>query len=119
MTTQPQPAAVQPIATLEQDVATWLDLTERIEQLTSQRDTVKARLAQHGVGVHTTAAGVKVTVSPPPRAFNLDRAWQMLTPEQRQLCLSPDAAKVKKQLPPVLAEDCMDPGRGANRVIVK
>lgn len=109
----------QPIRTLDDDVATWLDLTERIEELTSQRDAVKARLALHGIGTHTTAGGVTVTVGAPPRRFNLERAWSMLTEDQKDVCTSPDAAKVKKQLPGVLVDDCYDEGTGAPRVTVK
>ena len=114
MTTQPQP-----IRSLDDDIATWLDLTERIEDLTSQRDAIKARLAGHGIGTHTTAAGVTVTVTAPPRKFNLDRAWSMLTEDQKDVCTSPDATKVKRQLPGVLVEDCYDEGTGAPRVTVK
>lgn len=111
MTTQP--------SSLDDDVNAYLDLTDRIEQLTAQRDTIKARLAAHGTGAHQTAFGVTVTVTAPPRRFNLERAWSMLTEDQKDVCTSPDAAKVKKQLPGVLVDDCYDEGTGTPRVTVK
>lgn len=120
MTAQPVPQpTAQPIGRLDDDVNAYLDLTERIEQLTSQRDTIKARLAQRGPGDHKTTGGAVVSVTEPNRRFNLERALTMLNDDQRALCMSPDPKKVKAQLPPVLAEDCMEPGTGALRVAVK
>lgn len=120
MTAQPVPQpSAQPIGRLDDDVNAYLNLTEQIEQLTSQRDAIKARLAQRGVGDHTTSTGTVVSVTEPNRRFNLEKALGMLTEEQQTLCLSPDPAKVKKQLPPVLTESCMEPGTGALRVAVK
>lgn len=116
MTAQPVP---QPIQSLDNDVAQYLDLTDQIEQLESRRNAIKARLAQRGEGTHTTTTGIAVTVSPPNRRFNLEKALAMLTEEQVAVCMGPDAAKVKKQLPPVLAESCMEPGTGQLRVVVK
>ncbi|NUQ89597.1 MAG: hypothetical protein HOQ43_14205 [Glycomyces artemisiae] len=109
----------QPIQSLDDDVAAYLDLTERIEQLEARRTTIRARLAQRGEGTHTTTAGIAVTVTPPNRRFNLDRAWTLLTPEQQALCTSPDPKKVKAQLPGVLVDELMEPGTGAFKVTVK
>lgn len=111
--------AAQPIQTLDDDVADYLDLTERIEQLESQRNAIKARLAHRGEGDHTTTSGVVVSVTPPNRRFNLDRAWSLLTEDQKAVCTSPDPAKVKRQLSGVLVDECMEPGTGAVRVVVK
>ena len=109
----------QPIQSLDDDVNTLLDLQERRDDLNNQIEAIKARLAHRGVGNHHTTTGAVVVITNPNRQFNLDRAWAMLTPEQQALCTSPDARKVKSQLAPVLAEDCMEPGTGAVRVSVK
>lgn len=122
MTTQPDPAEasnVQELRSLEDDVATYLEITERMEELGAQLAAVRHRLADRGVGTHETGAGIKVTVSAPNRTFNLEKAWSMLTDEQRSLCQSRDAAKVKKQLPGVLVDECMEAGTGTPRVVVK
>lgn len=104
---------------LDRDAALYLDLAERIEHLTAQRDAIKARLAGLDPGSYPTQAGVTVTVSPPSRRFNIERAWMMLTAEQRNLCSSPDAKKVKAQLSEVLVDTCMDEGTGAKVVRIK
>lgn len=114
-----QPTDPQPIASLDDDVNAYLDLTERMEELESQRATIRARLAQRGTGTHTTTTGIKVTVTAPNRRFNLDRAWAMLTEDQKDVCTSADPKKVKAQLPEVLLESCMDEGTGAPRVTIK
>lgn len=103
---------------LDADVRAYLDLTERIEELTAERENIKARLRQAGPGTHPTSFGVTVSVST-PRAFNLERAWEILTPEQQALCSSPDAKKVKAQLPGVLVESFMVEGAGEPRVTIK
>lgn len=118
MTTNPQDPT--PIRSLDDDVAIYLDLAERIDQLEQQRKAVAARIAETaGPGQHTTTAGTRVTVSPPNRRFNTDRGWAMLTDDQRALCVSPDAKKIREQLPPVLAEQCMDAGTGTPRVTIR
>lgn len=102
---------------LDADVRAYLDLTERIEELTAERENIKARLRATGVGRHDTSFGVVVSVSA-NRRFNIDGAWSALTPEQQALCLSPDAKKVRSQLPPALADAFMDDA-GEPRVTVK
>lgn len=114
-----QPTDPQPIASLDDDVNAYLDLTERMEELESQRATIRARLAQRGPGTHTTTTGTKVTVTAPNRRFNRAKALTMLTPEQQQTCMALDDKLIKAQLPPVLLEGCMDEGTGAPRVTVK
>jgi hypothetical protein len=104
---------------LDAEVATYLDLTERIEQLVEQRDAVKVRLLEHGTGQHPTSSGLVVSITPPNRRFNADRAWAMLNEDQRALCVSPDPKKIKAQLPEVLVDQCMDEGTGAPRVTIK
>lgn len=114
-----QPNDPQPIASLDYDVAAYLDLTEQMEDLENQRATIRARLATRGVGTHTTTSGITVAVTAPSRRFNLERAWTMLTDDQKDVCTSPDAGKVKKQLSQVLVDTCMEPGTGNPRVSVK
>lgn len=63
-----------------------------------------------------TSAGVRVTISDPLRAFDLEKAWTLRTPEQQSVCQSPDNKLVRQQLPPVLAEECMAPGTGKRQV---
>lgn len=110
----------QPIRNLDDDVNDYLNLTEQLVSLTAQRDAIKARLASRGPGEHTTTNGqITVSVTAPPRKFNLTKAWSMLTEDQKDVCTSPDAAKVKKQLPGILVDDCMDEGTGAPRVSIK
>lgn len=104
---------------LDAEVREYLELTDRIEQLTRERDDVKARIRKAGPGKYETSFGVGVTVTPPPRTFNGTKAWSMLTPEQQALCVSPDPKKVKAQLPAVLVEECMEEGTGEPRVLVK
>lgn len=109
----------QPIRSLDDDVAALLDLNDRIDQLESQRKAIRARLGHQPLGVHETSHGVAVTVAAPPRKFNRERGLAMLTEEQRELCYSIDDKKIKEQLPPVLADQCMDEGTGAPRVTIK
>lgn len=108
MTTQP----AQPIRDVDQLVDLYLDIKDKITQLTSQADTIKAQLRGLGVGEHATTSGIKVVVREPNRYLNVERAWAMLTPDQQALCMSPDPRKVRSQLPSVLLEQCMDAGKG-------
>jgi hypothetical protein len=123
MTTQPGAATtkdnVKELRSLDDDVATYLEVSERWRQLGAELAAVRHRLADRGIGTHKTSSGIKVTVSSPNRRFNADKAWEMLTPAQRKLCVSPDSSKIRQQLPPVLAEECMEPGTGTPRVVVK
>lgn len=110
MTTQPDQA--QPIRSVDQLVADYLDINDKIQALTGQADTIKAALRDLGIGRHATTSGIPVVVTAPARRFNIDRAWTMLTPDQQYLAVGPVAAKVKAQLAPVLLDQCMDPGAG-------
>lgn len=118
MSTVPEPTnptihVVGPTTTPVDDlVAEYLDLADRIQVLTAQQDNLRARLRDLGPGRHPTSSGLTVTVTPPSRRFNLDRAWEMLTVEQQTVCVAPDPRKVKAQLPPALTELCMEPGTG-------
>jgi hypothetical protein len=105
---------------LDAEVSEYVALTEKIEELTTQRAGILARLRDNLTpGKHDTTFGVAVSVALPSRSFNTDRAWSMLTPAQQKLCTSPDPKKIKAQLPPVLAEQCMDEGTGAPRVTIR
>lgn len=103
----------------DDDVRTFLDLTERIEKLTAEREAVKQRFRALGVGNHPSVNGITVQVTAPPRSFSLEKGWKLLTAEQQAVCMSPDAKKVRAQLPPVLLDSCMDEGTGEPRVTVK
>ena len=100
-------------------------LVQRHVELEEIRDTAIAELQQIkgmladtlGIGKHPVA-GLTVAVKPPNRKFNLDRAVNLLTDEQRTLSLTPDAATVKGFLSPVLLDTVMDPGTGAPTVTV-
>lgn len=104
---------------IDADVIRYLELGEQIEALQMQQAQIKARLRDLGPGKHEAVGGVVVQVTPPPRSFNLDRAWTMLTEEQRAAAVAPDPKKVKQQLPEVLIDACMDPGNGEARVTVR
>lgn len=118
MTTSPQ-LRLLPADRLEALVRTHVDLTERIEALNAERANIVAQLRELGPGKYDTSFGVSVTVALPSRSFNATKAWSMLTPEQQAVCVSPDAKKIKQQLAPVLAEQCMDEGTGEPRVTVR
>lgn len=113
------PTAPQTIRSLDDDVLAVLELQEQIEELQGQLIVAKGRIADRGIGKYETTAGIKVTVSEPPRSFDLEKAWMLLTDEQRAICVSPDSSKVRQQLPPVLAEQCMAEGKGKPRVTVR
>ena len=101
-------------------VTEYLELTEQIEHAEARRKQLRAAFADLGVGDHATSNGaVTVQVQAPPRRFNLDRAWSMLSTEQQALAIAPDPSKVRSQLSSVLLEQCMDAGTGAPRVVVK
>lgn len=105
-------------STIDADVELYLHLADQIAQLTEQQRQVKARLATLGVGEHAAAAA-KVVVREPNRTFDVTQAWQYLTPEQQAVAISPDPKKVKAQLPQVLVDACMQPGKGDPIVSVK
>lgn len=93
-------------------VARIVELAEQTERINAEIDELRRQLVQHlDLGTHQIA-GVKVTVSAPSRRFNLDRALGMLNDEQKALVNAVDTKKVKSFLPPVLLEECMDPGVG-------
>lgn len=103
---------------LDDLVATLVDLNDKIAHLDAERAAIKAAIIDTGVAEHA-AHGVTVTVRPPSRRFNLDRAWTMLAPEQQALCVAPDPKKVRAQLPPAVLDACMDDGTGNPVVSVK
>lgn len=103
---------------LDADVELYLHLADQIAQLTEQQRAIKARIAALGVGEYPCTKA-KVVVQAPRRVFEVDTAWRMLTPEQQAVCVSPDAKKIKAQLPPALADACMKPGSGDPVVVVK
>jgi hypothetical protein len=110
-----------PIEAVDRDVRRLLELAQAAETIVSESNAIKARLRALGNGEHPTPCGATVTVTPPNRTFNLDRAVTMLNDEQRDLAKPDgyDAKKVKQFLPPTLLEQCMDPGTGDLRVSVK
>lgn len=119
MSAQQKAASPQTLRSLDDDVAVVLDLQEQIEDLNSQLVAAKGRIADRGVGKHTTTSGVTATVTEPPRSFDLEKAWSLLTPEQQAVCQSPDSKKIREQLPPILAEQCMAAGTGKPRVTLR
>lgn len=104
---------------LDAEIQRYTELSAAIDELTSERAVILERLRTLPVGKHATTFGVGVTVSAPARSFNLTRAWAALTPQQQALCVSPDAKKVKDQLPGVLVEAFMEDGTGVAKVAIK
>lgn len=95
-------------------VARITELQEQAELIDIEIRKAKADLAANlDLGTHKVG-DVKVTVSAPSRRFNVERAAAMLSDEQKAVCIvtALDSKKVKEQLPPVLLEQCMDPGTG-------
>lgn len=103
------------------DTQRYMELDEFVSEAQSEMNAIKARFRALGNGEHTAPSGVQVSVSPPNRSFNLDRAVALLNDEQKALCKADgfDPKKVKGMLPPVVLEVCMDPGKGDMRVSVK
>lgn len=100
--------------TPDEAVKRYTEIDLIVTQLEDEKRAIKHDLAAAlNVGSHVVA-GVKVTVSPPARKFNLDRAAGFLTPEQTVLATVTmlDAKKVKSFLPPVLLDEAMDSGTG-------
>ena len=103
---------VTPLRDLDQLATTFLELADKIAQLTAQQDHIKDQLRDLGIGKHLSPAGIPITIQAPSRFLNTSRAWAMLTDEQKAACMSPDYKKARAQLPAVLLEQCMDPGNG-------
>jgi riboflavin synthase alpha subunit len=117
MTEQPN---VQQLHTVEHLVAALAGIQDEIAELEARARTLRAQLVdQVGVGNSLDVNGVTVTVRGPSRTFDLDAAWNALTPEQQALAVERSAKKVKAFLPPVLTDTFMKPGTGAPIVTVK
>lgn len=104
--------SVTPLHDLDRLASTFLELADQIAELQSQQDHIKAQLRDLDVGKHTSPSGIPISIEAPRRSFNSERAWSMLNPDQQAVCMSPDARKVKAQLPAVLLDACMDEGTG-------
>jgi hypothetical protein len=92
-------------------VKRYVELEDQRASISIEMDSIKAQLVDLGRGTHEVA-GVKVTVSNPPRRFDLEAAWAVLSSEQQALAVSPDAKKVKEFLPPIVADSFMREGNG-------
>lgn len=120
MTSSPIPLHGDRSFDLDDQVRHYLELADQIERLQTQAASIKVRIrTELGLGNHKTSYGVSVSVASPSRTFNAARAWDLLTEEQKALCVSPDSKKVRKQLPEVLLETCMDEGTGDPRVTIR
>lgn len=112
-------AKPQPIRSVDQLVGDYVEIQEQISALTDRANNIKAQLVEQ-IGIGERAVGdVKVSVREPNRRFNLDKAWSLLTDEQKALCVTPDATKVRRQLAPALADTCYDAGTGAPILTVR
>lgn len=115
-----QQQSVQPLRSVEQLLAEYLDLQDQASQINERMAGIKAQIGdQVGVGGSLDINGVQVSVREPSRRFNLERAKDFLTDDQLALSLSVDATKVKKFLSPVLLEQCMEAGTGASVVTIR
>lgn len=103
------------------DARRYLELADLAASISEEQAAIKARFRTLGQGDHKAPCGVAVSVTPPNRSFNLDKAVKMLNDDQRELAKADgyDAKKVKHFLAPALLEVCMDPGTGDLRVSVK
>jgi hypothetical protein len=103
------------------DAQRYMELAEFVAEVNDEMAAIKARFRTLGDGAHKAPSGVAVTVTPPNRSFNLDKAVGLLNDEQRALCKADgyDPKKVKGMLPPVVLDVCMEPGTGDARVSVK
>lgn len=115
-----QPSQPTPLHDVDQLVGDLLEVQDQIADLQARATHIKGQLADRvGTGNSAQVGEVTVAVREPNRKFVLERAWTMLTPEQQALCVSRDAALVKKQLPEVLLEQCYDAGTGGPIVTVR
>lgn len=96
-------------------------LSEYIQKLTADRDSIKAMLRQLGPGEHPTKGGLVIKVRPPARQFNLFRALSLVDPADQPQCYVslPDPDRVKRLLTQGDIEACMEPGTGKEVVSIK
>lgn len=99
----------------------YLTLSEYLEKLTTDLESIKATLRQLGPGDHPTRSGLLIKVTPPARRFNPYRALSLVDPDQQASCMisRPDPDLVKRSLTQAEIEECMEPGTGKEGVKVK
>lgn len=104
---------------LDQILTEWFDINDRIAQLEDAKKNLQAEMRDLGEGQHQGERGA-VTVSPPAKRFNPNRAAEVLPIDLYNMCQESviTSARAKKVLPPALYEACSEPN-GQPRVTVK
>lgn len=107
---------------LDDMVAEYLDLTDRIEQLGQRRDQIKTQLRELGTGKHVCEnLDATVTVSAPAKRFDAATFDKIVTDDQlRAACTETTiSGKLAKQvLAPAIYDLCTVEG-GEPRVTVR
>lgn len=108
----------QPIR-LDDLIAEWLDIQDRITILTERKETLAEQMRALGEGRHAATTGT-VTVSSGTRRFSAEKAAEILTPELREACTETTitSKRAKVVLPPALYDLCSETN-GRPRVTVK
>jgi hypothetical protein len=121
MTAQPNHLTPVPtVGNVTDDVHRLLTLKDARQTIDHEIASIKARLADTiGTGQTVEVGDVTVTVRPPNRRFNADRAVTLLDDETRDRCLALDAKLVKRHLTALQLDECMDDGTGDPIVDVK
>ena len=108
----------QPIR-LDDLIAEWLDIQDRITVLTERKETLAEQMRTLGEGRHATTTGA-ITVSSGTKRFSAEKAAEILTPELREACTETiiTSKRAKVVLPPALYDLCSETN-GRPRVTVK
>lgn len=115
-----QPNHLNAVPTVTDDVHRLLTLKDARATIDAEIDTIRHRLAEQiGTGHSQEVGDVTVTVRPPNRRFNADRAVAMLDDATRDRCMALDARLLKKHLTPIQLDQCMDDGTGDPIVDIK
>lgn len=107
---------------LDDLIRTYVDLTDKIDQLNQARDNIRTELRTLGAGRHhSDTLNMTVTVSKPAARFDPDKFTTVVTdPELAAACTerSISSKKAKEILPPAVYALCCTEG-GEPRVTIR
>lgn len=104
---------------LDQILADWFDVADRLDQLQQAKAALAAELRELGPGRHNGTAGT-ATISAPTARFDPAKAAEVLPADMLEACRETviTASRAKAVLPPALYELCQV-ASGDPRVTVK